>query len=106
MKRKLVPMMLAGALLFSAAPAQAVTLPMFKQQESDTVTISREEYESYQRYQKLEMLLQLVETYYYEDVDEDAMLENAAVGLMAGIGDIYSVYYTKEEMEKFNEETE
>ena len=85
MKRKLVPMMLAGALLFSAAPAQAVTLPMFKQQESDTVTISREEYESYQRYQKLEMLLQLVETYYYEDVDEDAMLENAAVGLMAGI---------------------
>ena len=106
MKRKLVPMMLAGALLLSAAPAQAVTLPMFKQQESDTVTISREEYESYQRYQKLEMLLQLVETYYYEDVDEDAMLENAAVGLMAGIGDIYSVYYTKEEMEKFNEETE
>ena len=81
-------MMLAGALLLSAASAQAVTLPMFKQQESDTVTISREEYESYQRYQKLEMLLQLVETYYYEDVDEDAMLENAAVGLMAGIGDI------------------
>ena len=62
MKRKLVPMMLAGALLLSAAPEQAVTLPMFKQQESDTVTISREEYESYQRYQKLEMLLQLVET--------------------------------------------
>ena len=52
-KRKLVPMMLAGALLLSAAPAQAVTLPMFKQQESDTVTISREEYESYQRYQKM-----------------------------------------------------
>ena len=66
---------------------------------ADTVTISREEYESYQRYQKLETLFQLVETYYYEDVDEDAMLENAAVGLMAGIGDIYSVYYTKEEME-------
>ena len=47
-----------------------------------------------------------MEAYYYEDVDEDAMLESAAAGLMAGIGDIYSVYYTKEEMEKFNEETE
>ena len=104
MKRKIVSMMIAGAMLMSAVPAQAATLPMFKQ--SETVTISREEYENYQRYQKLEMLLQLVETYYYEDVDEDAMLENAAVGLMAGIGDIYSVYYTKEEMEKFNEETE
>ena len=75
MKRKIVLMVIVGAMLMSAAPAQAVTLPMFKSQESDTVTISREEYESYQRYQKLEMLRQLVETYYYEDVDEDAMLE-------------------------------
>ena len=31
-----------------------------------------------ERIRTLEMLLQLVETYYYEDVDEDAMLENAA----------------------------
>ena len=64
MKRKIVLMMLVGAMLLSAVPAQAATLPMFKPQESDTVTISREEYESYQRYQKLEMLRQLVETYY------------------------------------------
>ena len=98
MKRKIVPMMIVGAMLTSAVPAQAATLPMFKQ--SETVTISREEYENYQRYQKLEALFQIVEAYYYEDVDEDAMLESAAVGLMAGIGDIYSVYYTKEEMEK------
>lgn len=103
MKRKIVPMMIVGAMLTSAVPAQAATLPMFKQ--SETVTISREEYENYQRYQKLEALFQIVEAYYYEDVDEDAMLESAAAGLMAGIGDIYSVYYTKEEMEKFNEET-
>lgn len=104
MKRRFVPFLLAGMLTLGAVPAQAVSLPMFKQE--DTVTISREEYESLQKYQKLETLFQLVENYYYEDVDEDAMLENAAVGLMAGIGDVYSVYYTKEEMAKFNEETE
>ena len=74
-------MMIVGTMLTSAAPAQAATLPMFKQ--SETVTISREEYENYQRYQKLETLFQIVEAYYYEDVDEDAMLESAAVGLMA-----------------------
>ena len=84
MKRKIVPMMIVGAMLTSAVPAQAATLPMFKQ--SETVTISREEYENYQRYQKLEALFQIVEAYYYEDVDEDAMLESAAAGLMAGIG--------------------
>lgn len=104
MKRKIVPLLLAGVLMLGAVPARAVGLPMFKQEA--TVTISREEYESLQKYQKLETLFQLVENYYYEDVDEDAMLENAAVGLMAGIGDVYSVYYTKEEMAKFNEETE
>lgn len=104
MKRKIVPLLLAGVLTLGAVPARAVSLPMFKQEA--TVTISREEYESLQKYQKLETLFQLVENYYYEDVDEDAMLENAAVGLMAGIGDVYSVYYTKEEMAKFNEETE
>ena len=76
MKRKIVPMMIVGAMLTSAVPAQAATLPMFKQ--SETVTISREEYENYQRYQKLEALFQIVEAYYYEDVDEDAMLESAA----------------------------
>ena len=104
MKRKIVPLLLAGVLTLGAVPARAVSLPMFKQEA--TVTISREEYESLQKYQKLETLFQLVENYYYEDADEDAMLENAAVGLMAGIGDVYSVYYTKEEMAKFNEETE
>ena len=104
MKRKIVPLLLAGVLMLGAVPARAVSLPMFKQEA--TVTISREEYESLQKYQKLETLFQFVENYYYEDVDEDAMLENAAVGLMAGIGDVYSVYYTKEEMAKFNEETE
>lgn len=104
MKRKIVPLLLAGVLTLGAVPARAVGLPMFKQEA--TVTISREEYESLQKYQKLETLFQLVENYYYEDADEDAMLENAAVGLMAGIGDVYSVYYTKEEMAKFNEETE
>ena len=104
MKRKIVPLLLTGVLTLGAVPARAVSLPMFKQEA--TVTISREEYESLQKYQKLETLFQLVENYYYEDADEDAMLENAAVGLMAGIGDVYSVYYTKEEMAKFNEETE
>ena len=104
MKRKIVPLLFSGVLTLGAVPARAVGLPMFKQEA--TVTISREEYESLQKYQKLETLFQLVENYYYEDVDEDAMLENAAVGLMAGIGDVYSVYYTKEEMAKFNEETE
>ena len=59
MKRKIVPLLLAGVLTLGAVPARAVSLPMFKPEA--TVTISREEYESLQKYQKLETLFQLVE---------------------------------------------
>ena len=110
MKRNLgyFALVLAGAMTLSAVPAmgQASMLPMFKQQESETVTIPREEYDELLKFQKLDMLLQMADTYYYEEIDEDAMLETAAAGLMAGLGDVYSMYYTAEQMDSFNEETE
>ena len=77
---------------------------MFK--AKGNVTIPREEYDRLKKYEKLDMLLELAELYYYEDVDREKMLDNAAYGLIAGIGDVYSSYYTKEDMEAFNEETE
>ena len=79
-------------------------LPMFKPQGD--VTISREEYNRLKQYEKLDALMQLVQMYYYEDVDTDEMLDSAAIGLVAGIGDVYSMYYTKEDMDAFTEETE
>ena len=98
-------MVTAALLVALCASATAATmLPMFKQQGE--VTISQEEYDRLSRYEKLDMLIELVEAYYYEDVDTDEMLESAAMGLIAGIGDVYSAYYTKEDMEAFNEETE
>lgn len=108
MKRNFVAVVLAGTMLLamSAQAGASSVLPMFKDQENDTVTISREEYDRLMQYSKLDTLMQLVEAYYYEDADTDAMLEGAALGLMQGIGDVYSTYYTKEEMDKFNEETE
>ena len=111
MKRQHVMISLVIALLVCAIASQALAssfLPPFMRSEADTVTISKEEYDSLRRYEKLEVLLELVEMYYYkeEDVDEEAMLENAAVGLMAGIGDIYTQYYTPEKMAELVEETE
>ena len=94
-------------LCVASADAAAISLrSLVQQKEEETVTISREEYERLLRFEKMDVLMQLVDMYYYEDVDEDEMLESAALGLIAGIGDVYSTYYTKEDMEAFNEETE
>lgn len=108
MKRNhvILSFLLACVMMASASSASASLLPMFKQQESEEVTITREEYERLKQYEKLDLLMTLVDTYYYEDVDTDAMLDGAAAGLMAGVGDVYTNYFTKEEMDKFNEETE
>ena len=94
----------ALTMVLCASAGASSMLPMFKQQGN--VTISREEYNRLKQYEKLDTLLQLVQMYYYEDVDTEEMLESAAIGLVAGVGDVYSSYYTKEDMEAFNEETE
>ena len=105
--RLFVALMLTGLLCAFAAQALASSyLPPFMREEEDTITISMEEYIRLLQFEKLDTLMQLVDYYYYEDVDHEAMLDSAALGLMAGIGDVYSTYYTKEEMEAFNEETE
>ena len=105
--RVVIALLLALAVCMTSADALAVSfLSRMQGEEDDTVTISKDEYARLLRYEKLDVLMQLVEMYYYEDVDEDEMLESAALGLIAGIGDVYSTYYTKEDMEAFNEETE
>ena len=100
-------LMLAALLCVVAGSALASSfLPPFMRGEEETITIPMEEYERLLQYEKLDALMQLVEYYYYEDVDVEEMLDSAAFGLIAGIGDVYSTYYTKEDMEAFNEETE
>jgi len=108
-KRNRLVLLLLVASLLCAMAAHALAssfLPPFMREKEDTVTISMEEYIRLLQYEKLDTLMQLVEYYYYEDVDTEAMLDSAALGLIAGIGDVYSTYYTKEDMEAFNEETE
>lgn len=46
---------------------------------------------------KIQELTSYVDLRYYEDYDEDALRNGMYAGLIAGLGDIYSVYYTAEE---------
>ncbi len=66
------------------------------QTDGDTVTISREDYERYQQFDTLLELMDMVEYGYFEDYDVQDMLDGAASGLLLGLGDPYTFYYTPE----------
>lgn len=55
---------------------------------------------------KVESIDKLIQDYYLYDVDETRLTESMYAGLVDGIEDPYSCYYTKEEYEIVNESTE
>ena len=72
----------------------------------DTVTISKEQYEKYQQFDKLLEIMGIVGDNYYQDVETDKLLEGAAQGLLYGVGDPYTFYYTAEDFAEMWEEDE
>ena len=54
---------------------------------------------------KADKINDLIKTYYLNDVDEENVEENIYKGILNGLDDPYSVYYTKEEYDKLQEET-
>ncbi len=99
----MVSLLLAGCALLPTSVSDLVT---GNDPSGDTVTISREEYERLMRYEELEELRQVVDTYYYQEPDEEAMLDGAEMGLLYGLGDPYTYFYTPEQYAKMWEDDE
>ena len=75
-------------------------------ENSDTVTISRAEYDRLKKYEELDELKLLVEQYFYQEPDEQAMLDGAEMGLLYGLDDPYTFYYTPDQYAKMWENDE
>lgn len=56
--------------------------------------------------QKADMLKSLIDVYFWEDTEEEALYEGMYHGLLNSLGDPYSCYYTKEEYAALMEEIE
>lgn len=50
-------------------------------------------------------LFKLINQYYYEDIDNKALVEGMYAGMTEGLGDPYSAYFSAEEYASFNEST-
>lgn len=66
------------------------------------VGASREELASFSRQRELK---EIVQTRYFQEVDEQLMLDGASRGLLQSIGDPYTFYYTPADMKAMNEHT-
>ena len=64
--------------------------------KSSEVTISAEEYERLKQFEKLATVKDYIETYYYQDVDDEKMLEYAMQGMLSSLEDPYTFYYNEE----------
>jgi len=53
--------------------------------------------------EKFNKVLDVLKDRYYAEVDENKMLEGAIAGMTQSLGDVYTVYYTKEQMQKLME---
>ena len=97
-----LPTALLTDMLYSGEPSDGPA-PVVS---GDTVTISKEEYERYKQFDTLLELMELVDYGYFEEYDVQDMLDGAANGLLVGLGDPYTFYYTSEEYAKLWEEDE
>ena len=68
--------------------------------------VSSEEYETLQRYSRLEEVRQTLADNYFVELDDETLVLGAIHGMTACVGDPYTFYYTPEEMERANEDTE
>ena len=73
---------------------------------ADTVTISREQYEKYQQFDELIDMMDAADLYFYQEPDHTKMLQGAAAGLLSGLDDVYTFYYTPEAWQQMWEDDE
>ncbi|MFI3211080.1 MAG: S41 family peptidase [Peptostreptococcaceae bacterium] len=91
-----------GIALVIATSVINITIPMFL---GNKVVISRESYELYKKYNKMLSLEGLVKEDFYQEVNEDELVDGAIKGMFYGLNDPYSQYYTKAEFDTLKEQT-
>ena len=91
-------LLLASALLVSAQAS--------KTGPNDTVTITRDEYNRLKQYELVDEVKQYLDSYYYEELDNQKLLDGAVQGLLSGSGDAYTFYYPQEAWKDMWEEDE
>ncbi len=74
----------------------------FKDQEQ--ITIPKKQYEELIKFEELNEIYNIIKNNYYIEPDYEKMMHQAAKGMLSGLDDPYSYYYTPDEFKKYWEE--
>ena len=99
---------LAGVWLLVAASIVASAATIFASQKSagGIEQEGTQVQEMVERYARLEEIRTILTENYYQEVDDEALMNGAIRGMMSALNDPYTFYYTPDEMEKHDERTE
>lgn len=86
-----------GAVMI-AVVSSTLTLALTGARSGADHWVSAKEYESIERYRRLDRVRDILMNQYYKPLDEDALLTGAIRGMTKAVGDVYTFYYTPEEM--------
>ena len=97
---------LAWAAVMIAIVSSSLTLAFTSREGGQRHWVSPEEYALIQRYERLDEVRNTLMTRYYQPLQEDQLITGAIRGMTSAVGDVYTLYYTPEEMalENANEE--
>ena len=95
---------LIWAAVMIAVLASTATLLMSSKGEGQR-WVSEEEYARVKRYERLDEVRKTLMAEYYLPIDEEDLLLGAIDGMTGALDDVYTFYYTPEEMKRENEDT-
>lgn len=84
-------------LVFFVIPVVQIKRAENNLQQAQQAAFQKEELLSPAVENKIESLAKAIDRYYYEDVEDEELIEGLYKGLLEGVGDIYTAYYTPEE---------
>ena len=99
----LLPLIWVAAII--AVVASTATLVLSDRGE-DRHWVSESEYQRIQRYARLDAVRETLMTDYYQPLDEDELITGAIRGMTSAVGDVYTFYYTPDEMKRETDEND
>ncbi len=110
-KRLVVVLAVVWMVLLVAGSASSITLALCgvsignpgNAENDEQVIVTQQQYQTIERYAQLQEILEIVQSSYYEEVDEETLLTGAKRGMLDVLEDPYTFYYTPEEMSASNE---